>query len=63
MLVLSLLITLWGGLPSLGICPGSVPVLLPAEEAADQRPLILLTVQPSVLGFLLEPPGQDLGES
>lgn len=47
--------------PSLGICPVSLPVLLPAEGAADQFPPIILTTQPH-LGFLLQPPGQDLGE-
>lgn len=47
--------------PSLGICAVSLPVLLPAEGAADQFPPIILTTQPH-LGFLLQPPGQDLGE-
>lgn len=47
--------------PSLGICPVSLPVLLPAEGAADQLPPVILTTQPH-LGFLLQPPGQDLGE-
>lgn len=32
--------------PSLGICPVSLPVLLPAEGAADQFPPIILTTQP-----------------
>lgn len=48
------------GLPSLGVCPVSVPVLLPAEEAADQFAPIILMIQPH-RRFLLEPPGQDLG--
>ncbi|XP_076768014.1 choline/ethanolamine kinase isoform X5 [Arvicanthis niloticus] len=43
----------------LGICPVSVPVLLPAEGAADEF-LIILRIQPH-LRFLLEPPGRDLG--
>lgn len=53
------LLTVHYGFPSLGVCPISVPVLLPAEGAADQFPTIL-RIQPH-LRFLLEPPGRDLG--
>lgn len=34
-----------GGFPSLGVCPVSLPVLLPAERTAERLPLIL-TLQP-----------------
>lgn len=53
------LLTMHYGSPSSGICPVSVPVLLPAEGAADEF-LIILRIQPH-LRFLLEPPGRDLG--
>jgi hypothetical protein len=58
-MLFSRLLTLHFGLPSLGVCPISVPVLLPAEGPADEFPIIL-RIQPH-LKFLLEPPGQDLG--
>nr|XP_045008501.1 choline/ethanolamine kinase isoform X1 [Jaculus jaculus] len=44
----------------LGVCSISVPILLPAEDAANQLLPIILTIQPPVI--FLEPSGQDLGE-
>ncbi|KAM5335157.1 choline/ethanolamine kinase isoform 1-T1 [Glossophaga mutica] len=44
-----------------GVRPVSVPVVLPAEGAADQPPTPILTLQPPAPWMFPEPPGQDLG--
>lgn len=50
-----------GVVSSPGVRPVSVPVVLPAEGAADQPPTPILTLHPTAAWMFPEPPLQDLG--